>query len=157
MKKVFLFILAMVLSFLPGAIGVMFTPHGASNVWYNGLNKSVLTPDGWVFGVAWTILYALLGIALFFIMNNQRRGVGKAGAYVLFGIQMILNALWCVLFFGVGMPMPAFICIAALIFVTIMMVGAFGRISRGAAWMVVPYLAWLIFAAYLNGTILYLN
>ena len=157
MRKVFLFILAMVLSFLPGFVGVLFTPHGMSNVWYNALNKSVLTPDGWVFGVAWAVLYALLGIALFIIMNNQRRGVRKAGAYALFGIQMVLNALWCVLFFGVAMPVAAFVCIGALIFVTMIMIGAFGRISRGAAWLVVPYLAWLIFAAYLNGTILYLN
>ena len=65
MKKFFLFVLAIFISFLPGIFGVMFTPSHSDDVWYNALNNSVLTPDGWVFGVAWTILYALLGIALF--------------------------------------------------------------------------------------------
>ena len=72
MKKIFQFILAMIISYIPGFFGVVFTPHNASDAWYNALNKSVLTPDGWVFSVAWTILYALLGWALYLIISNDK-------------------------------------------------------------------------------------
>lgn len=157
MKKILMFIWAMVLAFLPGAIGVMFTPSGMSNMWYNALSKSVLTPDGWVFGVAWTVLYALLGLALFGVMNTPRAGNGKSRAYGLFGVQMVLNALWTYLFFGAHMAFLAFIVIIALIFVSFWMIGAFREINRGASYLIWPYILWLLFAAYLNGVILYLN
>ena len=148
----------MVLAFLPGIIGVMFTPHGASNAWYNALNKSVLTPDGWVFGVAWTILYALIGIALYMVMRSTPRAQrGKSAAYTAFGIQMVLNALWTYLFFGLHLASPAFIVIIALIVVSVWMMRAFAKIYRKAGYFIVPYLIWLIFAAYLNGMILFLN
>lgn len=158
MKKILKFVLAMVLAFIPGAIGVMFTPSGASDAWYNALGKSVLTPDGWVFGVAWTILYALIGIALFLVMNTMGRGAAiKRRAYVLFGVQMVLNALWTYLFFGAHMAVVAFAVILALIFTTIRMMRSFFAVNRAAAYLLIPYIAWLLFATYLNGAILYLN
>jgi len=157
MKKILKFIGAMVLAFLPGFIGVLFTPNGASNAWYNAINKSVLTPDGWVFGVAWTILYAILGVSLFMIMNTPRVAGGKTRAYALFGIQMVLNALWTYLFFGAHMALAAFVVIVALIIVSIWMMRAFYKINHGAAYLIIPYIVWLLFATYLNGMILYLN
>jgi len=157
MKKVLKFIAAMILAFLPGFFGIMFTPSGGADVWYNALNKSVMTPDGWVFGVAWTILYAFLGIALFLVMNSTRAAPGKTKAYTLFGAQLILNGLWTYLFFGVHAVMPAFIVILALIAVSVWMMRAFYPISRGASYLVVPYLLWLLFATYLNGFILFFN
>ncbi len=148
----------MFFAFLPGIIGVMFTPRGMSDAWYNGLNKSILTPDGWVFGVAWTVLYALLGIALFVIMtSNVRMQSGKTRAYTAFGVQMVLNALWTYMFFGAHLVAPAFIVIVGLIAVSIWMMRAFYKINRKASYLIVPYLLWLLFAAYLNGTILFLN
>ena len=147
----------MILAFLPGFIGVLFTPSGASDAWYNALNKSVLTPDGWVFGAAWAVLYAMLGVALFLIMNTARGASGKTRSYVLFGVQMILNALWTYLFFGIHMTGLAFAVIIALIVISVWMMRSFHAINRGAAYLVIPYLLWLLFAAYLNGAILYLN
>ena len=94
MKKFFTFIFAIIISFIPGIIGIFFTPHGASNVWYNSLAKSVLTPAGWVFSVAWTILYILLGIALFLVIDSKKNRIDKSNAYWLFAGQMALNALW---------------------------------------------------------------
>lgn len=158
MKKILKFLAAMILAFLPGVIGVMFTPSGASDAWYNALNKSVLTPDGWVFGVAWTVLYALTGLALFLVINTSLRGTsGKGRSYALFGAQMVLNALWTYLFFGAHMAGVAFAVIIALIVVAVWMMRSFLSINRSAAYLLIPYVAWLIFAAYLNGTILYLN
>ena len=157
MKKFFLFVLAIFISFLPGIFGVMFTPSHSDDVWYNALNNSVLTPDGWVFGVAWTILYTLLGIALFLIMNNTKTRLSKTKAYVLFIAQMVLNALWTYLFFGVHMVGAAIACLVALIVVSIWMLVVFKPISKMASYLVWPYVIWMCFALYLNGTILFLN
>lgn len=157
MKKFFMFVFAIFISFLPGIFGVIFTPSHSDDVWYNALNNSVLTPDGWVFGVAWTILYTLLGIALFLIMNNTKTRLSKTKAYVLFVAQMILNALWTYLFFGAHLVGAAIVCLVALIAVSIWMLVVFKPISKMASYLVWPYVIWMCFALYLNGTILFLN
>lgn len=157
MKKFFNFIFAMIISFIPGAIGIFFTPHGVSNVWYNTLDKSVLTPAGWVFSVAWTILYILLGIALFLIIDNKKTRIDKSNAYWLFFGQMVLNALWSYVFFGAHMVALALLILVMLIVVSIYMMRAFRPISRAAAYLVWPYIIWMCFATYLNATIMFLN
>lgn len=153
----FQFVFAMILSFIPGVIGVMFTPMGASDTWYNALNKSMLTPAGWVFMVAWIILYALLGVALFLIIHNKRTRCPKTASYWLFGIQMVLNALWTYLFFGMHLVALSMIVLVALIGISFWMMGAFRPVSRAASYLVWPYIIWLIFALYLNGSILLMN
>lgn len=157
MIKFFKFIFAMVVSFLPGIFGVLFTPSHSNDVWYNALNNSVITPVGWVFGVAWTILYALLGIALFLIMNNTKTRHSKTKAYVLFVAQLILNFLWTYLFFGLHMIGASVLCLVVLLGISIWMAIAFKPISKSASYLVWPYVIWLCFALYLNGTILLLN
>ena len=150
MKKFWLFVLAVFISFIPGIIGVMFTPSHSDDLWYNALNNSVLTPDGWVFGVAWTILYTLLGIALFLVMKNEKSRQNKSKAYVLFAAQMGLNALWTYLFFGLNFVGAALLCLVALIVISIWMAIAFKPFSRAAYYLIWPYIAWLLFALYLN-------
>ncbi len=157
MKKFWLFVLAIFISFIPGIIGVMFTPSHGDDLWYNALNNSVLTPDGWVFGVAWTILYTLLGISLFLVMKNEKSRQNKSKAYILFVAQMGLNALWTYLFFGLNFVGAALLCLVALIAISIWMAVAFKPFSRAASYLIWPYIAWLFFALYLNGTILLLN
>ena len=158
MKKFWTFVLAIVISFIPGIIGGFFSPMSpGANEWYNGLAQSVLTPNGWAFSIAWIILYTLLGIALYLIMQSGKSRQNKALAYALFIAQMGLNALWSYLFFGLHMVGGALICLVALLAVAIWMAAAFRQISRGASYLVWPYIAWLSFALYLNGTILALN
>ena len=158
MKKFWTFVLAIVISFIPGIIGGFFSPMSPGvNTWYNGLAQSVLTPNGWVFSIAWLILYTLLGWALYLIMRSGKTRQNKATAYALFIAQMGLNALWSYLFFGLHMIGGAMVCIVALVGVAIWMAIAFKPISRLASFLVWPYIAWLIFAMYLNGTILILN
>ena len=157
MKNFFLFVLAIVISFIPGVIGVAFTPSHSNDLWYNALNNSVLTPQGWVFGVAWTILYTILGIALFLVMKNEKSHQSKAKAYVLFAAQMGLNALWTYLFFGLHMVGGALLTLVALIAVSVWMAFAFKPFNKYASYLVWPYVAWLFFALYLNGVILTLN
>ena len=157
MKKFWTFVFAMVVSFVPGIIGVFFTPHGASNVWYNALSKSVLKPAGWVFSVAWTILYILLGIALYLIIVNDNKRINKSNAYWLFVGQMILNALWSIIFFGAHMPALALLVLVFLIVVSIYMARSFRLINKTAYYLVWPYIIWMCFATYLNATIMVLN
>lgn len=158
MKHFWTFVLAIVISFIPGIIGGFFSPMTPGvNEWYNGLAQSVLTPNGWVFSIAWLILYTLLGWALYLVIRSGKTRQNKALAYALFIAQMGLNALWSYLFFGLHMIGGAMICIVALVGVAIWMAIAFKPISRGASYLVWPYIAWLVFATYLNGTILMLN
>lgn len=158
MNKFWLFVLAIVISFVPGVIGGFFSPMSpGANAWYNGLVQSVLTPNGWVFSIAWLILYTLLGIALFLIMKSGKSRKNKALSYALFIAQMGLNALWSYLFFGLHMIGGALIALVALLVVAIWMAIAFRPISRGASYLVWPYIVWLFFALYLNSTIAILN
>lgn len=158
MKKFWTFVLAVVISFIPGIIGGFFSPVSpGANEWYNGLAQSVLTPNGWVFSIAWIILYALLGIALYLVMVAAKTRQNKALAYALFIAQMGLNALWSYLFFGLHMIGGALVCLVALVAVAIWMAAVFKPISRGASYLVWPYILWLIFALYLNAVILTLN
>ena len=146
----------MFLSFVPGFLGLLVAPISSVGiVWYNTLNRSVLTPAGWVFSFVWTILYFFLGIALFLVM--QKTNIDKTNAYILFAINIIFNTLWSFAFFGAEMPEVALIILTALIVTAIFMARSFFRISGAAFWLTVPYIAWLMFAFYLNGMIIYLN
>lgn len=150
------FIFAMFLSFLPGFFGVLVTPMTTGgNLWYNSLYVSALTPAGWVFSVAWTVLYFLIGLALFFVMQQKR--VNKKNSYILFTINLILNLLWSFVFFGSHAPEIALLILTALIIVAIFMAREFFNVSKTAAWLILPYILWLMFAFYLNGMIIYLN
>lgn len=154
------FLFAMFLSFLPGLIGLFVAPIASGeNAWYGTLNNSVLTPEGWVFSVVWIILYFLIGVALFLVMQkaNYDNRYDKTNAYILFAINIIFNALWTFAFFGANLPEVALIILTALIVTAIFMARAFFRISKAACWLIVPYILWLMFAFYLNGMILYLN
>ena len=154
----FKFILAMFLSFLPGIIGVVFTPVSTGeNLWYNSLKDSAFTPAGWVFSAVWIILYLLIGIALFIVMQTTNAKPPKTWAYVLFGVNIFLNALWSVVFFGTQAPEIALLILMTLIIVVIFMAREFFRINTTAFWCVLPYVLWLMFAFYLNGMIVYLN
>lgn len=157
MKTIIDFVMAMILSFIPGVVGMAFAPSGASDAWYNMLNKSVLTPDGWVFAAAWSILYILLGIALFLVMNDKKPSDVKTKSYTIFILHMILNGLWAYLFFGLHLVGTGMVIIIALLIVAWFMQKEFTSVNKYAGYLVWPYMAWLIFAAYLNISILALN
>lgn len=157
MKRCLQSITAMIISFLPGIFGLFFTPHGESDVWYRGLVRSGLTPPAWVFSVAWTILYALLGWALYLIIRHVRTYRDKVWAYSLFGTQMVLNALWTYSFFGMHLPAFALVVLLCLFIVSVWMARVFNNINRPAAYLVIPYLLWMMFAFYMNAYIVLMN
>ncbi len=149
-------IVAIIFCELAGVIGSIFTIPSIPT-WYISLIKPTLAPPNWVFGPVWIILFALMGIALFLIWKNGVKSKDNKIALSLFVSQLFLNILWSIIFFDLHSPVGAFLEIIFLwltIFTTII---AFKKISRAAAWLLVPYLVWVSFAAYLNFTIWMLN
>lgn len=131
-------------------------PAGSENGWYMALTKPELTPPGWVFPVAWTALYVLIGLALAMIAH-ARGATGRGVAIGLFVAQFALNLAWTPLFFGAHRVGLALFVLVAILLLSIATTVAFSRIRRGAAWLMVPYLVWLSFAGVLNWRIGQLN
>ncbi|MET3435965.1 TspO/MBR family protein [Sphingomonas sp. 1185] len=131
-------------------------PSGSENPWYQALTKPELNPPGWVFPVAWTTLYIMIGLALAMIVH-ARGARGRGVAIGLFVVQFALNLAWTPLFFGAHLVDVALFVIVAILAVSIATTFAFARIRRGAAWLMLPYLIWLSFAGVLNWRIGQLN
>lgn len=139
-------------SFAAGAIGGAAT-RPAIPTWYAGLEKPAWNPPDWVFGPVWTALYLLMGTAAWLAW----RAGAPPSAFVLFGAQLALNALWSVLFFGLRRPDLALGGILALLAAIAACTVAFAQASRSAAWLMVPYAAWVAFATALNLAVWRLN
>ncbi|MDP3974829.1 MAG: TspO/MBR family protein [Candidatus Jorgensenbacteria bacterium] len=137
-------------SLLAGAIGSIFTSSSVSG-WFTTLVKPALNPPSWLFGPVWTALYVLMGIAAFVVWSNVdvMREERKRALWA-FALQLILNATWSVLFFGLQSPLLALFGIALLWLAILWTLVVFSRISRPAAWLLAPYLLWVTFASYLN-------
>lgn len=131
-------------------------PAGSENAWYVALTKPDVTPPGWLFPVAWTTLYILMGLALAMILHA--RGARSRGvAIALFVAQLALNLAWTPIFFGAHRVGLAMVVIVAMLVVAIATTVVFARIRRPAAWLMVPYLVWISFAGVLNWSIDRLN
>jgi tryptophan-rich sensory protein len=141
---------------LLGFLAARLSGPGAESIWYQRLVKPAIMPPGWVFPIAWTILYALMGFALAVVLN-ARRARGKGVAIGLFVVQLALNLIWSPLFFGAHQVSQAFWVIVAMLVAAIATTFAFGRIRSAAAWLLLPYLFWLGFASMLNFSIDRLN
>ncbi|HUC02105.1 MAG TPA: TspO/MBR family protein [Candidatus Paceibacterota bacterium] len=149
-------IIAVVVSEAAGVIGSIFTVS-AIPIWYATLAKPALNPPAWIFGPVWTTLYLLMGIAAFLVWRKGWNSKGVKAALSLFAIQLILNALWSIIFFGLHSPAWALIEIIAMWIVIVATITAFSKISRSAAWLLAPYILWVSFALYLNYSIWRLN
>lgn len=131
-------------------------PSGADNGWYMALQKPELTPPGWVFPVAWTTLYILMGLAVAVILH-ARGARGRGLALGLFVVQFVLNLIWTPLFFGMHQVGAALLVIVGILVIAIIATMLFGRIRPLAAWLMVPYLIWISFAGVLTWRIGQLN
>ncbi|MFH1200390.1 MAG: TspO/MBR family protein [Candidatus Micrarchaeota archaeon] len=140
---------------LAGIIGAVFTTP-AIPTWYASLAKPEFTPPSWVFGPAWTMLYALIGTAAYLVFRQPDNGNRSSGLR-LFLAQMGLNVLWSVVFFGLQSPGTAFAIIAMLWFAIAATMAYFWRVSKTATALMGPYLAWVTFAAALNFGVWLLN
>lgn len=148
------FIVSIALPFATGAIGSYFTIP-AIDSWYSTLNKPTFNPPNWVFGPAWTILYILMGLSFYQILVSKKKN--KDAAVKFFLIQILLNASWSIVFFGLRNPLLAGINIIALWIAIFLTIRAFSTISKTAASLLYPYLVWVSYAAILNISIIFLN
>lgn len=140
---------------LAGIIGAVFTTSSISG-WYAGLNKPFFNPPNWLFGPVWTLLYLLMGISLYLIWN-QKNGAGIKTALIFFAIQLGLNTLWSIIFFGMHLPLVAFLEILILLLFIALTITKFFPISKISAYLLIPYLLWVSFASLLNFYIVKLN
>ncbi|MBU6415312.1 tryptophan-rich sensory protein [Patescibacteria group bacterium] len=159
----FKLVIAVAVSEAAGVIGSFFT-ISAIPAWYAGLIKPALNPPARVFGPVWTALYAFIGVSFFLVWKQQSNilenvrmlRTWKIGAAAFF-TQLFLNAVWSIIFFGLQSPGWAFVDIALLWLAIIWTMVMFYKISRPAAYLLIPYFLWVSFAAYLNFSIWMLN
>jgi translocator protein len=157
MKKIFTIIGAVALCLGVGYAS-SFATQSSINTWYPTINKPFFNPPNWIFAPVWSLLFVMMGIAAGRILNlSQAKPEQVKKAMILFGIQLILNALWSILFFGLCNPMLAFIEIILLGLMIFETIRAFAPLDKTSSYLLYPYLAWVSFAAILNGSIWFLN
>lgn len=158
-KNIFKFVISIIICESVGIIGSFFTFSSVSN-WFPTLVKPWFSPPSWLFGPVWTILYFLMGLSLYIVWNKTEtisKQKYKKQFFILFGIQLILNALWSFLFFGLKSPISGLIDILFLDMAVITTIIYANRVSKYAAVLLAPYMAWIIFATLLNFEIALLN
>ncbi|MCX6686216.1 MAG: tryptophan-rich sensory protein [Methanoregula sp.] len=155
-RSVGLLLLCIALPLLAGAIGSLYTMSSIPT-WYATLNKPAFTPPNWVFGPVWTTLYIMMGISLYLVVRGGLDAAPVRQGVFLFAAQLVLNTLWSIAFFGMRSPFLGLVTILALIALVTATIFAFYRVSRPAAWLLVPYLCWGCFATALNAMVWVLN
>ncbi len=147
---------SVILCVLVGAAGSVFTVTGPGS-WYDLLTKPAFNPPNWIFGPVWTTLYILMGISLYLVLMEWKKGIDIRCGGVLFAVQLFLNFIWSYAFFGLQSPSSAFIVIVLLWVAILATIITFFRINRIAGYLLVPYILWVSFASILNYSIMVLN
>jgi len=141
---------------LAGVIGSVFTSPAIPG-WYATLTKPGFTPPSWIFAPVWITLYLLMGISAFIVW---RRGLALKEVRIGLGVfvaQLILNALWSVMFFGLRSPLAGFVVIVLLWLLILLTIALFRKVSMAAAVLLLPYILWVSYASVLNYSIWRLN
>ena len=144
---------------LPLAVGGLSSLATTSSIptWYRQLNKPPWTPPGWLFGPVWTLLYVSMGVAAWLVWRRGTKEAGVPGALGLFALQIALNGVWTVIFFGLRAPGWALAEIVVLWAAIVATTVQFYRLRPAAGLLLVPYLLWVSFAVVLNAAIRRLN
>jgi tryptophan-rich sensory protein len=156
LRYIYKLIISVIVSQCAGLVGSLFTTP-AIPIWYAALQKPAFTPPNWLFGPAWITLYLLMGISASLVWQ---RGLDKRPvkiALIIFLVQLVLNALWSVVFFGLESPLGGMIVIVLLWLAILATIVSFFRITNAAGILLLPYIAWVTFAAALNISIFILN
>jgi tryptophan-rich sensory protein len=153
-NKFLLFFLCLALTLSVGFLGSFFTVSEIPG-WYVGINKPSFNPPSWIFGPVWTTLYIMIAVSLYLILAKKYENKKKALGY--FFVQLGLNFAWSLVFFGLHSPLGALLIILLLDLFVALTILEFQKISRPAAWLLVPYLLWISFATVLNFSIWMLN
>jgi tryptophan-rich sensory protein len=138
-----------------------YATQSSITTWYLALNKPFFNPPNWIFGPVWTLLYIFMGIALWLIWNSEIKSPEdnktRSKAIIVFVVQLFLNFLWSILFFGMKSPFFALIDIVLMLIAITITIIIFRKINTKTTWLLVPYFAWVSFATLLNASILVLN
>ena len=156
MSRIAKLIISILIPLVVGFTSSFFTASGVST-WFQTIEKPSWNPPNWVFAPVWTSLYILMGISLFLIWKNKFDQQKKRTALILFAFQLLLNFLWSFIFFGqhqIGWALADIVVLWLALLATIF---AFAPLNRTAAWLLVPYISWVSFAALLNFSIWTLN
>jgi translocator protein len=148
-------IVSIVICQLAGLVGSFFT-FPAVSTWYLTLNKPSFNPPSWLFGPVWTFLFLLMGISIYLIWTKGP-SLNNSKAFEFFIIQLVLNILWSVLFFGLHSPLAAFIEIILLWIAILLTIIYSFKVSKSVSYLLIPYILWVTFASVLNLSIYLLN
>ena len=146
-------LLSLLISLGTGGLAALFT--GNSMEFYQRLKQPPLSPPGWVFPLAWTILYSLMGVAAYLVW--MRDSTGRNGALFFYGLQLIFNFVWPLLFFNARAYLASLIWLLLLWVLILITTARFFQETKAAGWLMIPYLLWVAFAGYLNAGVWLLN
>jgi benzodiazapine receptor len=149
-------IISLALPQLAGAAGSLFTAPSIP-IWYAALEKPSFSPPNWIFAPVWIILFLLMGISLYLVWSKGLENRKVKTAVLIFSGQLGLNIIWSLLFFGLQSPFYAFIEIIILWLAILLTIISFYKISKIAAYLLLPYILWVSFAGFLNYFIWRLN
>ncbi len=135
--------------FFTAFIGSLFTSENTDSSWYNSI-KSEITPPNWIFPIVWNILFFFIAFSLYFSWIKLKNSKIKNRLFLLFGINLFLNALWSLLFFKLQNPLIAFFELIFLVLSTLSLMIFIKKIDKKSYYLLIPYLIWLIFARILN-------
>ena len=142
--------------FSAAALGSAFT-ISAIDTWYTTLQKPFFNPPNWIFGPVWTLLYLLMGISLYLVWVTKTDKKEKRQGIIFFFVQLALNVLWSIIFFGLKSPSVAFVEIIFLWIAIFLTTKNFLQVSKSAGWLLIPYLVWVSFASILNLSVAIMN
>lgn len=154
-ENIKLLIKSIALPLLVGAVSGLLSRNAMED--FQSLIRPPLAPPGWLFPVVWTILYILMGYSSYLIQISDADKEMKSNALMLYNYQLIVNFLWPIFFFNFGWYFFALLWLILLWLLVFLMIRSFLKISKKAAYLNIPYLIWLTFAAYLNAGIWLLN
>jgi benzodiazapine receptor len=134
---------------LLGVLSGQLSGSGADSAWFSALEMPAIYPPGWLFGVVWTILYALMGFAMA-VISAAKGARGRGVAALAFVVQLILNLAWSPMFFAAHQITGALVLIVVLDLAVILTIALFWKVRRSSALLLLPYLAWILFATLLT-------
>jgi tryptophan-rich sensory protein len=156
MNTFFKLLISVLIPLVVGGISGFFTSQSVSG-WYATIQKPWFNPPNWIFGPVWTLLYVLMGISFFVVWKTEVAINLKNKAMLLFTAQLLVNFLWSYFFFYCQEPGWALVDIILMWGLILLTILSFGKISSLSAWLLVPYICWVSFAAVLNYSIWSLN
>ena len=156
MKQINKLFLSLLICIGIGFLGSVFTTP-AINSWYVYLEKPIFNPPSWIFGPVWTILYILMGTALYLVWKKGLKHKNVRFAFWLFIMHLFFNFFWSVIFFGIKNIGLALVDIIVLWLMIFALISFFCEIDKRAGWLMIPYFLWVSFATVLNYSIWMLN